>query len=230
MLAGPRSSSYSRVAQSSYYPTARRRDLAREKSPNSPRVLPLLPGAACPAAASKVCPRCRRLYFPLPVLAGSRQEPGWGCSSAPRRAGICRQPGGLASCPGQTAFPSRRRTGGLWPPGPGLGHSHALGKGLSPSPAFWAPSELVLGRRKLPTNAAAMSISVARVFIVCLQTSHFPALEYIVVVGLTKNTGVPVQGRLAAYAGRCRELGQGEKAGAEGGRVQRGLPTFAILL
>ena len=98
------------------------------------------------------------------------------------------------------------------------------GKGLSPGPAFWAASELTLSRRSLPTSAAAMSISVARVFIVCLQTSHFLSLEYIMVVVLTENIGVPVDEWLAAYAGRCRELGQGERLVQSMAGCSRGLP------
>lgn len=47
---------------------AHRQGCAREKSPNSPRALPLLPGTARPAAASQPFPRRRCLYFPLPAL------------------------------------------------------------------------------------------------------------------------------------------------------------------
>lgn len=180
------------------------------------------PWRSLSSGSIQTLPKMLPFIFPPPRAGRKQAGARLGCSSARRRAGICRQPGGLASCLGQTAFPSRRRTGGSRPPGPGLGHGHALGKGLGPGPAFWAPSELLLRRRLLPTSAAAMPISVAGIFIACLQTSHFPALEYIMVVVLTENRGVPIQERLAAYAGRCRELGQAEKlvqsvAGCNGG-------------
>lgn len=57
-------------------PPAHRQGSARDKSPNSPRALPLLPGTACPAAASQLCPRRCCLYFPLPALqeAGSSRD------------------------------------------------------------------------------------------------------------------------------------------------------------
>lgn len=122
------------------------------------------------------------LVFIFPPPRAGRKQTGarMGCSSAPRRAGICRRLRGLVTCLGQTAFPSRHRTGGSRSPRPG--HGHPLGKGLNPGPAFWAPSVLVLSHCSLPTSAAAMSIFVARVFIACFQTSHFPALECIMVV------------------------------------------------
>lgn len=105
-----------------------------------------------------------------------------------------------------------------------------LGKGLIPGTAFWAPSELVLSRRSLPTSAAVMSISVAGVFIACVQTSHFPALEYITVVFLTKNIGLPVQERLAEYAGGCRELSRGDRLVWSVAGCSGGLTTLAVFL
>lgn len=86
------------------------------------------PGAACLVAAAKLCPRRRRLYFPLPALAGSWRSQAV-CSSAPRAAGMCRQRRGWRRARARLHPPpaSRRR---LMAAGAGLGHAHALGKGL----------------------------------------------------------------------------------------------------
>lgn len=66
-------------------PPTHRQGSAREKSTNSPRALPLLPGTACPAAASPPCPRRRCLYFPLPAL----QEAGRSRDGVQLRSPAC---------------------------------------------------------------------------------------------------------------------------------------------
>lgn len=134
---------------------------AREKSPNSPRTLPLLPGRSLSGTSIQTLPKMLPpfIFPPSPVLAGSRQEPDWGAAPLPGVLGFVGSPLVWHHARARLHFPAGATQAAHG--SPGLATATLTGKRVSPGPAFWAPSELVLSRRSWPTSAAAMSISVA---------------------------------------------------------------------
>lgn len=199
-------------------PPARSHHWAAEESPNSPRASPLLPGEARPAAASRLCPRCCCLYFPLPVLAGRRQEPGWGAAPLPGTLGFVGSRLGWRRARAWLHFPA-----GAAAQAP---HGHPRppprsGEGAQPSSCFLgspgACARPPLTARQRCSDGCFCSRGIYSVP---------PALEYIIVVVLSENTGVPVRERLAACAGSWAR----EKGWCRGWQGSAGLATVTISL